>query len=43
MQNLRFFLLLLSITVALAMALVLPLPGRADDPLPDPTSGPPRR
>jgi cell wall-associated NlpC family hydrolase len=41
MRNLRFFLLLLSVTVALALALVRPLPGRADDPAPDPATMPP--
>ena len=41
LRNLRFFLLLLSVAVALAVALVRPLPGRADDPAPDPTSVPP--
>jgi hypothetical protein len=40
MQNLRFYFLLLSVTLALAVALVRPLPGRADEPLPDPTAGP---
>jgi len=41
MRNLRFVLLLLSVTVALAVALVRPLPGRADDPAPDPSTAPP--